>query len=77
VIEAAERRYEADCAWIGPRLIAELDGRATHATRRAFERDRARDRALLVAGWRTTRVTWRQLHGDPDGLAEDLQRLLD
>ena len=35
--------------------------RRTHGTRTAFEEDRARDRALLVAGYRVTRITWRQL----------------
>ena len=35
-----------------------------------------RDRLLQVAGWRPVRVTWRQLHGSPQRLARDLQRLL-
>jgi very-short-patch-repair endonuclease len=77
IIQATERSYEADFDWPGSRLIAELDGRATHGTRRAFENDRARDRALLLAGWRTTRITWRQLHEDPTALAADLTTLLD
>lgn len=49
---------EADCIWRRQRLIVELDGGATHATRRAFETDRARDRALIAAGWRVIRITW-------------------
>lgn len=68
--------YEVDAVWREHRLIVELDGRAVHATRRAFEADRARDRALTVAGWRVIRVTWRQLHRDPAALAADLHRLL-
>src|SRR5262245_16116706 len=43
---------EADCVWRGRRVIVELDGRRTHGTRSAFERDRRRDRALQVEGWR-------------------------
>jgi hypothetical protein len=55
---------EVDFAWPEHRLIAELDGFAFHATRRAFEQDRARDRRLQAYGWRVVRITWRQLHED-------------
>ena len=58
------------------RLIVELDGRGAHGTRAAFERDRARDRTLTAAGWRVVRVTWRQLHDEPEALALDLRRIL-
>ena len=47
-----------------------------HGTREAFERDRARDRALQVAGWRVIRLTWRQLKEEPDNIAEQLATLL-
>jgi very-short-patch-repair endonuclease len=50
----------------------ELDGRATHHTVKAFEQDRERDRFLQVAGWRTVRITWRQL----DDVEGDLRALL-
>ncbi len=53
-----------------------LDGRAVHATGAAFERDRARDRALQVAGWRPVRVTWRQLAGESPALEADFRVLL-
>jgi hypothetical protein len=75
-IQVRGRWIEADCVWRARRLIVELDGRAVHATTQAFERDRARDRALQAAGWRVVRVTWRQLHDDPDALAADLRGLL-
>jgi very-short-patch-repair endonuclease len=67
---------EADCTWPSRHLIVELDGYATHTTRRAFERDRARDRRLQAAGWRVARITWRQLHDDPDAIASELRALL-
>lgn len=67
---------EVDCVWRHSRLIAELDGRAVHGTAAAFERDRARDRALNAAGWRIVRITWRQISGEPRELAEDLGALL-
>jgi hypothetical protein len=67
---------EADCRWHEQRLIVELDGRATHATRSAFEGDRARDRRLVAAGWRVVRITWRQLQDEPAALTRDLRRAL-
>jgi very-short-patch-repair endonuclease len=57
--------------------MIELDGRAFHDTDRAFERDRARDRCLAVAGWLVIRVTWQQLESDPAGVLHDLRALLD
>jgi very-short-patch-repair endonuclease len=70
------RLLEADCMWPEQRLVGELDGWAVHGTERAFESDRQRDRILLVEGWRSTRVTWRQLRDEPDALAADLRELL-
>ena len=67
---------EVDCAWPAQRLIVELDGRAAHGTREAFERDRERDRLLQAAGWRVIRVTWRQVSADPAAVATDLRTLL-
>lgn len=67
---------EADCVWAAQRLIVELDGYDVHRGRSAFERDRLRDREAMLAGWRVVRVTWRQLHREPDGLARDLRKLL-
>jgi very-short-patch-repair endonuclease len=66
----------ADCVWIGQRVIVELDGAAAHSRRANFEADRKRDRRLLVAGWRPTRVTWRQLAHDADELERELRALL-
>ena len=45
------KRYQADCHWPDPRLIVELDGWEGHGSRSAFQDDRARDRALRVAGY--------------------------
>jgi hypothetical protein len=71
-----DRWVEADCLWRKQRVVVELDGRAAHLTAVAFERDRARDRALTVAGWQPVRVTWRQLHAESAPLAADLAYLL-
>ncbi len=70
------RFFEADCVWTEQRLIVELDGQEAHGTDLAFEKDRERDRLLLVEGWRVTRVTWRQLRDDAPAVIADLRRLL-
>lgn len=61
---------EVDAAWPDRRLAVELDGRAAHDNDGAFVRDRARDRAALIAGWRVVRVTHLNRR-----LATDLRRL--
>jgi very-short-patch-repair endonuclease len=76
-IEIAPGRWtEADCVWRASRVVVELDSRRFHGTRQAFERDRAKDRAFVVAGWTVLRVTWRQLREDADRLAADLRALV-
>ena len=70
------RLLRPDCMWPERRLLAELDGRDVHGTDQAFEGDRRRDRILLVEGWRSTRITWRQLRDERDELAVDLRDLL-
>jgi len=67
---------ELDATWPEHRLVVELDGWAAHGTRKAFEDDRARDRALVVAGWRVVRITWRQLDEEPATIAAQLSVLL-
>ena len=70
------RQITPDCLWRSHRLIVELDGRDAHARRLAFETDRARDRALAVAGYRVIRITWRQLRDEAHAVAADLSTLL-
>ena len=67
--------FTVDAHWPHADLVAELDGYDFHNGRVPFERDRARDRALLVAGIRTTRVTWREMTRRPKQLATDLHAL--
>ena len=70
------RWIEVDCVWRRQYLIVELDGRETHGTAHAFENDHARDRALITAGWHVMRITWRQLHDEPEAIARDLRAFL-
>ncbi len=76
VLSLRGRFFEVDCLWRRQRVIVELDGRAAHGTRRAFEADRERDRILQAEGWRVARVTWRQMRDDASAVAADLRRLL-
>src|SRR4051794_11942212 len=75
-ITRRSRKGEIDATWPDHRLIVECDGFATHGTRHAFEADRAKDRHLVVAGWRVIRLTWRQLTDDADTIARQLAALL-
>jgi very-short-patch-repair endonuclease len=75
-VAVAGRFFEVDCLWRQQRVIVELDGRFVHGTWRASERDRERDRLLIVDGWRPVRVTWRQLRDDAPAVMADLRRLL-
>jgi very-short-patch-repair endonuclease len=70
------KRYRADCHWPQYRLIVELDGWEGHSTRSAFQDDRARDRALKVAGYSVIHLTWAQLGCEPEAIAADLRALL-
>lgn len=75
-LEAGGQRYQVDCLWPDHKLIAELDSWKAHGTRSAFQSDKSRDRRLLRAGYRTTRVTRHQLEHEGDELAADLRALL-
>jgi very-short-patch-repair endonuclease len=76
VVNVLVRGFQCDFVWRDHRVMVELDGHSFHRSRAAFERDRGRDRALHADGWRVIRVTWRQLHEDPEALAADLRKML-
>ena len=67
--------HEVDMAWPAAGLVIELDGFAYHRTRGAFERDRARDADLQLAGLRVLRLTSRRLDQDADGVVAAIERL--
>ncbi|MEW6153319.1 MAG: DUF559 domain-containing protein [Actinomycetota bacterium] len=51
-------RYLIDLADPVRRVAIELDGFASHSDAIAFQRDRARQNALVLAGWTVLRFTW-------------------
>ncbi len=70
------RFFEIDALWEAQKVAVELDSRSVHGTPKRFESDRHRDRLLVAEGWRTMRVTWRQLQDEPDAIAADLRLAL-
>lgn len=68
--------HEVDALWPTAKLVVELDSWEHHGHRAAFERDRARDPKLLIAGYRTVRVTHRRLDREADRLAAEIRALL-
>lgn len=69
--------HEVDFHWPKLRFVVETDGAETHATRPAFERDRARDLDLELAGWHVVRITWRQVVLQPERVVALLRTLRD
>lgn len=70
------RFLEIDALWEEQRVAVELDSRGVHGTKKRFESDRQRDRILVAEGWRTMRVTWRQLQEEAEEIAADLRLAL-
>jgi len=68
--------HEVDALWPAAKLVVELDSWEHHGDRAAFERDRARDPELLLAGYRTIRITHRRLDSEAQRVAEELRALL-
>lgn len=56
---------EIDFAHPGLRIAIEVDGRAHHTGRAAFERDRERQNILMLQGWLVLRFTWEQITQRP------------
>jgi very-short-patch-repair endonuclease len=75
-VNARLGRYRPDFLWPAARLIVETDGRRTHGTARAFERDRRRDVELGADGYRVLRFTWRQITRDPGWVVRTVREAL-
>jgi very-short-patch-repair endonuclease len=67
---------EIDFLWQEQRLAIETDGEQTHGTRAAFQHDRWRDQLLTAAGYRTARITWRQVVDEPNAVIDRIARML-
>lgn len=69
-------RFQVDCLWPDANLIGELDGFKAHGTKRAFRKDRRRDRRLGACGYHVVRITEDQLLAESRELAADLLALI-
>jgi hypothetical protein len=73
------RIARVDLLWDAQRLIAELSGHATHATRRRRQADAQRTAALTLAGWRVLDFTYEDVIERPEyvvaTIAEHLAQL--
>lgn len=69
-------RAEIDFAHEALRIAIEVDGRAHHSDRRAFERDRQRQNMLTLEGWVVLRFTWEQITRHPDAVRASVRRAM-
>lgn len=75
-VEIRGRRYYVDLAFRTERLAVEIDGRLHHDTAEAFESDRIRQNALVIAGWDVLRFTWTRLVTEPRAFVDEVRRAL-
>jgi very-short-patch-repair endonuclease len=67
---------EVDAFWPAAKLMIEADSWQHHGHRAAFERDRDRDAAMQVEGYRVIRLTHRRMKREPAAVADQIRRLL-
>lgn len=75
-IEVGGQRLEVDFLWPAQKVVIETDGRHVHDNPVGFERDRLRDRALQMDGYRVVRFTHSQVSREPKAVASAIRRLL-
>lgn len=75
-LRLGEERLMVDFLWERQRVVVETDGRQTHETPVAFQRDRRRDQILVAAGYRVARATWEQIHREGDAVVARIARAL-
>jgi very-short-patch-repair endonuclease len=57
--------FTADFYWSDADYVVEFDGFAYHSGRRAWRRDRAKDRTYAAHGIRLDRFTWEDITDQP------------
>lgn len=69
-------RYRLDARYDEQRLVIEVDGHATHATRRQRQADAERDMRLLADGWRVIRFTYEDIVERPEHVTATIRGFL-
>ncbi|HKH65453.1 MAG TPA: DUF559 domain-containing protein [Solirubrobacterales bacterium] len=75
-VQIANGRIEVDFLWPDHRFVVEADSRAFHSTPLAFERDRWRDRELVLAGYTTLRVTHQEAEHEAAAVSDTIAKAL-
>jgi very-short-patch-repair endonuclease len=75
-VNARVGSYEVDFLWRDLSVIVETDGFRHHASRAAFESDRARDARLQARGYRILRFTYRQVREAPRSVVASLRGVM-
>jgi very-short-patch-repair endonuclease len=74
-VRVAGHRYRLDCAYPGPLVAIELDGRG-HEEPWQARSDARRDAHLEAAGWIVRRYTWPRFSHAPDEVVADVRAAL-
>ena len=65
ILDVGSRRYRVDALWSERHLVVELNGHATHATRRRLSEDAERSARLQAAGFEVLTFTFDQVVDQP------------
>jgi very-short-patch-repair endonuclease len=68
--------YEVDVLFRAAKVVVEIDGFAFHTDPEAFERDRKKQNALVLAGYQVLRFTWLDLTEYPERVIALVQRAI-
>ncbi|WP_319437027.1 type IV toxin-antitoxin system AbiEi family antitoxin domain-containing protein [Mycobacterium sp. RTGN5] len=68
--------YEVDVLFRAAKVVVEVDGFAFHTDPEAFERDRRKQNALVLAGYQVLRFTWLDLTEYPERVLALVQRAI-
>lgn len=66
-----------DFAWPRLRIAVEADGFAYHSTREHYRSDRERINRLQQLDWRLLLFSWERLMSDPEGVVDEVRRLVE
>ncbi|BBY86629.1 DUF559 domain-containing protein [Mycolicibacterium tokaiense] len=68
--------YVVDVAFLAAMVAVEIDGLAHHSDAVTFGKDRTRQNALILMGWRVLRFTWWDLTERPDAVIATVKRAI-